>query len=179
MDGGSGGLTREQRRRIKRDPLVRVMENCADRCTECKRPFKDREATTGGRVGRRWAYVADCCLDRLTEIHGVGLFVALSPGEADRIWFEQNPRRSHRIRRVLEGEFAGTDATWAVVRQLEPGVRHRRGLKLPEGLVLPNDEAIAHTLFDTLSEAQAAGETQFPIRRLAERLAAVPQGGSA
>jgi hypothetical protein len=177
MDGGSG-FSRHQRRRIKRDPLVRVMENCDDRCTECRRPFKDRDLTAGGKIGRRWAYVGGCCFERLSETHGVGFFIVASPGEADRIWFEQNPRRAHRIRRALEGEFLGA-AAWVVTRQLKPGVRHRRGFNLPEGVVLPNDEAIAHTLFDTLTEAQAAGETQFPIRRLAERLAAVSEGGRA
>jgi hypothetical protein len=166
------GLSRQERRRFKK-----LIERAGDKCTLCRKPL-GTGTYTGRRRGRA-EYVSECCVDRLDLIDGVGFFVSLSPGDADRIWFEQNPRRSHRIRRALEGEFAGTDATWAIIRQLEPGIRHRRGFKLPDGAVLPNDEATAHVLFDALSDAAVAGETQFPIGRLAERLAAAPHGGRA
>jgi hypothetical protein len=74
----------------------------------------------------------------------------------DRDWFEQNPTRSHRIRRPFPGEVdeevantpAGT-VLMMIVRQIEPGVRIRPAVSVDvELLPIPDDEATAHALFE-------------------------------
>lgn len=50
----------------------------------------------------------------------------------DARWFSQNPRRNHRIRPPVAGEFGREEpytakplSRWVVVRQVKPGVRMR------------------------------------------------------
>jgi hypothetical protein len=52
--------------------------------------------------------------------------------QADARWFTQNPRRSHRIRPPVPGEFGVREPytakplkRWVMVRQVKPGVRMR------------------------------------------------------
>jgi hypothetical protein len=74
----------------------------------------------------------------------------------DRSWFEQNPRRSHRWRMPFSGEVdeqvAQTPAGLTLivlVRQVEPGSRLKTVLYLnADWLPLPDNEAVAHALFD-------------------------------
>jgi hypothetical protein len=73
----------------------------------------------------------------------------------DRIWFEQNPTRSHRMRTPFPGELDGVEIqaerrAIVLVRQVEPGSRLRAVLD-PDVLLLPgspHDEAFAHALFE-------------------------------
>jgi hypothetical protein len=74
----------------------------------------------------------------------------------DRIWFEQNPTRSHRARRLFPGE-ADKEAASAppghvmilLLRQVEPGTRLKAGFYLnADALPVPDDEALIHTLFE-------------------------------
>jgi len=81
----------------------------------------------------------------------------------DAAWFEANPKRSHRLRKLLEGEtkdlFAGSTPPslppgheyQVLVRQVEPGFR----VRLPFGrnleISIPDDEPVIHALFDVTS----------------------------
>ena len=70
--------------------------------------------------------------------------------EADRIWFEQHPRRQHRVRPYVPGELpvhgiAG-DGRWCVaVRNVRPGMRVR--LPIYVGRLPPGDEQTAAVIF--------------------------------
>jgi hypothetical protein len=74
----------------------------------------------------------------------------------DRAWFERNPSRAHRVRMPFPGEAdkeaAETPAGHALIlllRQVEPGTRIKVGFHLnAELLPVPDDEAIAHALFE-------------------------------
>jgi hypothetical protein len=69
----------------------------------------------------------------------------------DRIWFEQNPTRTHRMRMPFPGEYdaEARDAPpghvlLVLVRQVEPGSRIRPGVYLDNDLLpVPDDEAVA------------------------------------
>ena len=81
----------------------------------------------------------------------------------DRLWFEQNPERSHRARLVFPGEADGqaTKAPTGTVllmltRQVAPGKRVRAGFYINAELwPAPEIEAIAHLLFDIATGQQA------------------------
>jgi hypothetical protein len=79
----------------------------------------------------------------------------------DRIWFEQNPRHTHRIRAPFPGELDGkvpkppaSYTPLVLLRQVKPGSRLKAVLYLPFGQLLPlptNEaevEAVMHTLFE-------------------------------
>jgi hypothetical protein len=77
----------------------------------------------------------------------------------DRNWFEQNPKRSHRMRAPLPGELDGVEipadrVPIVLVRQVAPGSRIRGVLHFGDGALLPlpineaSDEAIAHAYFE-------------------------------
>jgi hypothetical protein len=70
---------------------------------------------------------------------------------SDRDWFCSHLHRSHRLRRMIAGEFP--DGDWVLVRQLEPGVR----LRLPFKALaqFPSGEApehVAHAMYDLFAE---------------------------
>ena len=82
----------------------------------------------------------------------------------DRIWFEQNRSRSHRLRMPFAGEFdqeAAKTPTGHVlivlVRQVEPGTRARAWLYLDVVPLpgTPRDEAAAHALFEVARGREA------------------------
>jgi hypothetical protein len=74
----------------------------------------------------------------------------------DRVWFEKNPSRAHRLRPPFPGEMDETAAETpagcellVLVRQVEPGSRMRAGLHFGvDWLPLPDHEAVAHALFE-------------------------------
>jgi hypothetical protein len=80
----------------------------------------------------------------------------------DRIWFEQNPMRAHRMRLPFSGEYdaEALDAPpghvlIVLVRQVEPGSRIRPGFYLDSDLLpVPDDEAAAHALFEVVTGAE-------------------------
>jgi hypothetical protein len=90
--------------------------------------------------------------------------------EADRIWFEQNPSRSHYVRPPFPGEadkeVAETPHGYALLmllRQVKPGNRIRAAVTLKVGLLpLPDSEAVIHALFEA-----AAGHEAMPSDRQA------------
>ncbi len=74
----------------------------------------------------------------------------------DREWFKKNPMRSHRTRMPFIGESDKESAKAPaghifiiLIRQVEPGSRVRVGFYLnADWLPVPDDEAIAHTIFE-------------------------------
>jgi hypothetical protein len=71
--------------------------------------------------------------------------------ELDRLFFERNPKRSYRLRPARAGEVPGLTIPpqgWAyvAVRQIQPGVRVRIPVHLPD---FPNDrEDLAKAIVD-------------------------------
>jgi hypothetical protein len=73
----------------------------------------------------------------------------------DRVWFEQNPTRTHRMWAPFPGELDGVEIpadrrAIVLVRQVRPGSRLRAVLD-PDVVLLPgspHDEAFAHGLFE-------------------------------
>lgn len=78
----------------------------------------------------------------------------------DEQWFRRNPKRSHRARPLVDGEWPtlrASSAAFIIVRQLAPGVRARRPIILPPWLELPeDDDDFLAAAFDTV-EAEAKG----------------------
>jgi hypothetical protein len=106
---------------------------------------------------------------------GVDCTLAVNPSDGpwkddDRIWFEQNRGRSHRVRMPFPGErdeeVAKTPTGHALivlVRQVEPGMRIRPAVSLNADLLpLPDDEAVGHALFEA-----AVGHEAVPLDRQA------------
>jgi len=88
--------------------------------------------------------------------------------EDDHDWFQANPRRAHRVREYVVGEFRPTDnpprkrGGWrlgVVVRQVRPGVRIRVAFWVVEDWDLRNvPEHVASALFDWTYKAFRTGE---------------------
>jgi hypothetical protein len=85
--------------------------------------------------------------------------------ELDRIWFEQNPTRSHRLRPRFLGEPLALATPpdfvpppgwqlWVVVRQLMPGLRTRYPVHVdPEiALDVQRNEYLTHAMLDLMQE---------------------------
>jgi hypothetical protein len=94
----------------------------------------------------------------------------------DRIWFERNPQRSHRVREPFPGEAEQPPPAVAghtlivLVRQVEPGSRIRRGFYLnSELLPVPDSEAIAHMLFDIATRREPVPHSTEAIKALIDR----------
>src|SRR5262245_15705487 len=72
----------------------------------------------------------------------------------DRRWFAAHPRRSHRLRSALAGEWPISEpppaghALQVIVRQLQPGARTRLPFFRDLSAVIPDAEPILHALFD-------------------------------
>lgn len=165
----------EKRRRPGTAAFRAVVRRAGDDCSLCRRPLRSGEMTSFGYIGHRLHLVGTCCADRVSEAWGIGLYIA-GPRpwlDDDRKWFERNRLRSHRLRRAFDGEtMQGQSAPWVAVRQIKPGQRQRIGFDPP--LPPPDDEAVAHALFDALVEAAAEGRTRITTREIiarADRLA--------
>jgi hypothetical protein len=108
----------------------------------------------------------------------------------DRAWFEQNRARSHRARLPFPGELSSKlDETaklqaarppildknaeiqvLMLVRQVEPGGRLRAAITISADLLpLPDDEAVAHALFEVAMEREAMPPDRAALCALAEK----------
>jgi hypothetical protein len=103
----------------------------------------------------------------------------------DRDWFERNPTRAHRVRMPFPGEVdefpaeahekeapAGR-ALIILVRQFEPGYRSRAGFYLNSRLLpVPDDEAVAHALFEVAGRREPVPSNQQAFLALVEKYTA-------
>ena len=95
----------------------------------------------------------------------------------DRDWFEQYQERSHRARMPFPGEFdeeaAKTPpghALIVLVRQVEPDFRLRAAFCLnPDLLPVPDDEAVAHALFEVAVGREAVPPDPQALSALIEK----------
>ena len=90
--------------------------------------------------------------------------------ELDRLWFQANPGRHHRIRRAIVGELPeATAEDYVVFRQVRPGVRIRVAFLLNKPL--PDGEApegFAEALLQSILEQRARREQFHPLDPLYE-----------
>jgi hypothetical protein len=97
--------------------------------------------------------------------------------ENDRIWFEQNPARSHRARAAFPGEFDEQvtkthtgQALIVLLRQVEPGSRLRTVLYLNAALLpLLDDEAGVHAFFEIAMEREPVPPDRQALFALVEK----------
>lgn len=102
-----------------------------------------------------------------------------SPWKADDAeWFEDNPSRSHRLRAAHAGEVEALPLDYKeaplphrhemqiVVRQVEPGARIRMAFGRNLDMPIPEDEAVLHALFDTIS-ANRPGDKVISVTEIA------------
>lgn len=75
----------------------------------------------------------------------------------DQKWFRQNPKRSHRLRRMFAGEEQTFPPLWpspphhewqVIVRQHRVGKRERRPFCRDTRETIPDVEPVVHALFD-------------------------------
>jgi hypothetical protein len=111
--------------------------------------------------------------------HTVGVNLHDSPWKNDdRVWFERNPERAHRVRTPFpnEVEAANTPAGHTLlifVRQVEPGARMRAEVYLDIRLLpLPDDEAAAHALFEVAMGRDVLPPDRRALHALIEKYAA-------
>jgi hypothetical protein len=141
--------------------------------TRKKAPRRNRSASATEIIGAIAAYrglIEDTDrqidgMERRAGVRGLGQINVLESAwkTDDRLWFEQNPERSHRARLVLPGEADEVAAKaptghmlLMLIRQVEPGKRVRAGFFLNADLwPVPDDDAIAHALFDVATRQQA------------------------
>lgn len=107
---------------------------------------------------------ADRQVEKVAKFSGAGAPLAIGLLDTvwktdDRVWFEEHPARSHRLRLPFPGEITKKITVpeghelWLVVRQVEPGSRIKVGIFLnKEVLPIPDVEAIHHALFDIAIE---------------------------
>jgi hypothetical protein len=121
-------MNRAERRRHSKVQVV--MKQHGDNCSLCGRPFKHLGVQIIGHINGKFHCVSECCQDKMKWAEGVGIFYALEPEppykKDDRLWFKQNPTRSHRVREIFKEEiinsgygiradkFAPVDATGRV-----------------------------------------------------------------
>jgi hypothetical protein len=165
----------------------------ADECSLCNKPFEHGEATVIGRVEDKLHQMGPCCSDRLNRCGGgsiyfkngsdrSGSFTFTAQGvehaptaeTGDREWFAAHPDRTHPLRTAVGGEPAGS---WVTVRQFAPGYRQRLFFYPQPALVpLPDEEGLAHALFDQVQEAYSKGQDFIPIDATIRRYYAMDQG---
>jgi len=169
-------------RRQQRVPSARAIEAAtlytSDNCSLCGRALRHGEVTRTGQVKGRWHVAGECCGSRIERIFALGVYHLVDQPEPahvrdDREWFASNPRRTHRVRLAHADEAAVRGVRWVVVRQAQPGIRYRIGINLP--FEPPDEEALAHALFDLLAEAAQAGRTKVPAADLYQRAMAMAQ----
>jgi hypothetical protein len=125
---------------------------------------------------------ADQALDdveRCAGVRGPGQVNVLeTPWKTDdRLWFEVHPERSHRARLAFSGEADEQTAKvpaghmlLMLVRQAAPGKRVRAGFYLNAALwPVPDDDAIAHALFDVATRQQAVPQGSAERAALVEK----------
>lgn len=172
-------LSRSQRRRVEKAIRKLLRQG---RCSFCGEPLTDTNAVGHDKHGTV-AVAGECCVGQLKEVWGMGLTVPLAPTEAqvrdfgeryggvpaahaeivytdhpwkndDRVWFEQNPGRSHRARAPFPDELGGQKIPAGcrviiLVRQVAPGARMRITVDQSTDFPAPpDDEATVHALFD-------------------------------
>jgi hypothetical protein len=90
-------------------------------------------------------------------------------GRDDRRWFSAHPRRSHRVRSAFPGEYR-TEPDFTIIRQIRPGLRHRRAFTLLEctrDLVgTMTNLALRATLDDSEGESAAHALFELPKGRI-------------
>jgi hypothetical protein len=95
----------------------------------------------------------------------------------DRAWFENNPTRSHRLRRLFPGESTGMSdeaippghELQILVRQVEPGLRARHGFYRNLAADIPDVEAVLHALFDVVVNKRAGPISGQDLEELARK----------
>jgi hypothetical protein len=99
--------------------------------------------------------------------------------EKDARWFRKHPRRSHRLRTPISGEWAEYPpvsqeglAPLTLVRQIAPGARMRLPVFARPDAVIPDDEHFLHALFDELLIAQGREPTRLAVHARAAAYAA-------
>jgi hypothetical protein len=131
------------------------------------------------------AGAADELADLMKRSGVEGMFQVNPPDgpwkEDDRLWFEQNPARSHRLRPPFACESdqeAPAGCTLLVaVRQVEPGCRLRPVVCLNTDLLpLPDDEAAAHALFEAVSGHEAMPHDHEGLNALIQKYAVGGRG---
>ena len=179
-------LPRQQRRHVGR-ALFKL--SLREACSICGRALRADEPTAGGFDANGSVAVAgECCTDRLAQIFTIGVGFELPHDVADvarcggvdrplqvsrvdgqwkdddRVWFEQNPKRSHRMRALFPGEFDGKIAEVStgnipivLVRQVTPGSRLKGALGInADWLPFLDDEALIHALFEVMAGREPA-----------------------
>jgi hypothetical protein len=102
--------------------------------------------------------------------------------DADRLWFIENPARSHRMRPAIADELPGLTVerarrAWIIIRQIQPGFRFRLAC-WPDAPPL-DTEAMAHAMFDLLLETMRDGSSRVSPEQVDARVAAMTAGGRA
>jgi hypothetical protein len=101
----------------------------------------------------------------------------------DRDWFRQNPERAHHMRMPFPGELdeevpAG-HTLLMLLRQIEPGKRLKIGLGLnSDWLPLPDDEAVAHALFEVAAQHEAIPPDRQAFDALIKEYTALADGNA-
>jgi hypothetical protein len=152
-------------------------------------PNSTAEITSAIAAYRGWIEKTDRQADgmeRRAGVRGLGpVSVLETPWKTDdRLWFEQNPDRSHRARPVFPGEADEQAAKTppgtvllTLVRQVEPGKRVRASFYLNAALwPVPDDDAIAHALFDIATRQQAQPQNAAERAALVEKYHAAGRG---
>jgi hypothetical protein len=103
----------------------------------------------------------------------------------DRKWFERNPHRPHRVRMPFPGEadkeaanLPAGQALIMLVRQVQPGARLRAAVSLDaDFLPLPDDEAVAHALFEVAVQHEVVPRDGAALDALIKKYATPADGG--
>jgi hypothetical protein len=97
----------------------------------------------------------------------------------DARWFRKHPRRSHRLRAPIFGEWAECPpvpqdglAPLTLVRQIVPGARMRLPVFAHPDADVPDDEHFLHALFDELLIGQGHEPTRQAVHARAAAYAA-------
>ncbi|HME28772.1 MAG TPA: hypothetical protein VKE53_02770 [Pseudolabrys sp.] len=86
---------------------------------------------------------------------------------SDRNWFDRNPHRTYRVRRMISGEFPQSGqpdidpakwSPWTLVKQIAPGVRLRLGLYVKSGAEPIDADWLIAPLFSHLENGLSAGQ---------------------
>jgi hypothetical protein len=183
---GNRAARRRQKAELRRRPRMpsphaidAAIRYAGDNCSLCGRSFRHGERTRTGSVKGRLHVVGECCGSRVEWIFALGIYLIVDQPEPahvrdDREWFEQHPRRTHRLRPAHPSEAA---ARWVAVRQVRPGYRHRVGFDPP--FDPPDLEAYAHALFDLIAEAAQAGDVKVLATDIYQRATAMAREGRA
>jgi hypothetical protein len=90
--------------------------------------------------------------------------------EDDADWFKGHPWRSHRLRPAIQHELPSLSdiaGKWIAIQQVVPGLRVKVIFTPPSPP--PDNEDIAHALFDLVHEHGAAGISEIPAETIMAR----------